>query len=185
MSNKKITKRIVDTTQSNGKAQSFIWDSELKGFGLRITPTRKTYIVQNRIAGKTVRVTIGLHGPLTPDQARLTAKKLLGDMAKGINFNQEERDSKIKGVTLIEAYQAYILSRSLSENTLNDYARAMRLGFSDWQNKPIQSIKRDHIEERFNKLSLNSPAQANQTFRFLRALLNFAKKNTRQMMASH
>lgn len=52
----------------------------------------------------------------------------------------------------------------------------MRLGFPDWQSKPIQSIKRDHIEERFNELSLNSPAQANQMFRFLRALLNFAKE---------
>ena len=176
MSNKKISKRIVDATQSPDKGQSFVWDSELKGFGLRITPTRKTYIVQSRVARKTVRVTLGLHGALTPEQARAEAKIRLGEMARGINQNQAERNAKLKGVTLAEAYETYIQSRSLSMSTLTDYAKAMRLGFPDWQNKPIQSIKRDLIEARFNKLSERSQAQANQMFRFLRALLNFAKE---------
>lgn len=176
MIGKKLTKLNVDKATNNGKGQSIIWDSELKGFGLRVTPTRKTYVVQNRIAGKTVRVTIGLHGPLTPEQARTEAKKYLGEMAKGVNLNQVERDARVKGVTLNEAYQEYIKSRSLTENTLKDYAKAMRLGFSDWHNKPIHEISRNLIEERFNKLSQKSEAQANQMFRFLRALLNFAKE---------
>jgi integrase len=172
----KLTKRIVDAAQPNGKAQSFLWDSELKGFGLRITPTRKTYIAQNRVGGKTVRVTIGLHGSLTPDQARTEAKKRLGEMAKGVNLNQVERDTKIKGVTLLEAYNTYLKTRVLSESTREDYSKAMKSGFPDWQNKPIQAIKRDMIETRFNELSVKSHAQANQMFRFLRALLNFAKE---------
>jgi len=176
MSNQKLTKRIVDAVQNDGRDQSFLWDSELKGFGLRITPTRKTYIVQNRVAGKTVRVTLGLHGSLTPEQARNEAKKRLGEMAKGVNLNQVDREAKVKGVTLGQAYEAYINSRTLTENTRYDYAKAMEKGFADWQNKPIQSIKRDMIEARFNKLSENSLAQANQMFRFLRALLNFAKE---------
>lgn len=176
MKDKKITKRLVDLVTSNGKAQSIIWDSELKGFGLRVTPKRKTYVAQSRVDGKTVRITIGLHGPLTPEQARVEAKKHLGEMAKGINLNKVARDARIKGITLTEAYKEYIVSRPLTENTLKDYAKAMRVGFSDWQTKSIQSITRDHIENRFNKLSEKSPAQANQMFRFLRALLNFAKE---------
>lgn len=176
MIGKKLTKITVDKATNNGKGQSIIWDSELKGFGLRVTPTRKTYVVQNRIAGKTVRVTIGLHGPLTPEQARIEAKKYLGEMAKGINLNLVERDARIKGVTLNEAYQEYIKSRSLTENTLKDYAKAMRTGFPDWHNKAIQEISRNLVEDRFNKLSQKSEAQANQMFRFLRALLNFAKE---------
>ena len=172
----KLTKRFVDLATCNGNTQTIFWDSDLKGFGLRVTPTRKTYVVQNRVAGKTIRVTIGLHGPFTPEQARTEAKKHLGEMAKGININQEERNARIKKITLKEAYQEYIKSRALTDNTLNDYAKAMRIGFSDWHNKPIQEITRNIIEERFNKLSENSHAQANQMFRFLRALLNFAKE---------
>jgi len=59
---RKLSKRFVDAIQSYSKPQIFIWDSELKGFGLRVTPTRKTYVMQNIVANKTVRVTIGLHG---------------------------------------------------------------------------------------------------------------------------
>jgi len=176
MTTLKINKRFVDAATSDGKQQTIYWDSELKGFGLRVTPTRKTYVAQSRVAGKTVRITIGLHGPLTPEQARNEAKRRLGEMATGININSVARNAKLKGVTLVEAYQEYIKSRTLTENTLKDYAKAMRLGFPDWHNKPIQGISRDLIENRFNALSKKSLAQANQIFRFLRALLNFAKE---------
>lgn len=176
MKNKKLTKRFIDSLDNNGQSQSLIWDSELKGFGIRITPTRKTYIAQSRVGGKTVRVTIGPHGTLTLEQARIEARKYLGEMAKGVNLNQAKRAAKIKGITLLEVYKEYIRSRNLTENTLKDYDKAMRTGFADWWNKPIQKITRDLIEDRFNKLSKKSPAQTNQKFRFLRALLNFAKE---------
>lgn len=172
----RINKRFVDTVISDGKQQTIYWDSDLKGFGLRVTPTRKTYVAQSRVDGKTVRITLGLHGPLTPEQARNEAKKRLGEMATGININSVERNAKLKGVTLVEAYQEYIKSRTLTDNTLKDYSKAMRLGFPDWHNKPIEAITRNLIENRFNNLSKKSPAQANQIFRFLRALLNFAKE---------
>lgn len=176
MTNKKITKRVVDLATSEDKPQAFVWDTELKGFGLRVTPTRKTYVVQNRVNNKTVRVTVGLHGHLTPDQARAQAKLLLSEMVKGVNPNQAAKESKIQGITLEEAYKEYIKSRSLTQNTLYDYEKAMRKAFSDWANMSIKSINRDDIEKRFNELSAKSKAQANQAFRFLRALLNFAKE---------
>jgi len=79
----KITKRVVDAQLSQEK-DVFLWDSELAGFGLKVTPKgRKVYVAQSRVAGKTVRVTIGPHGAFTPEQARREAKKKLGELAKG------------------------------------------------------------------------------------------------------
>lgn len=170
----KITKRTVDAAHHPAAGQSFIWDSDLPGFGLRITPTRKTYIVQSRVAGKTVRITIGLHGPLTPDQARREAVKLLGDMVKGVNRNQAKRETKRQSVTMAEAFQDYLSSRSLSANTVKDYHKAMTKAFADWRELPLATINRAMIERRFDQMSERSEAQANQQFRFLRALLNFA-----------
>jgi integrase len=172
----KITKRVVDGARLPERGQQFIWDSELKGFGLRLTPTRKTYVVQSRVKGRTVRATIGSHNPFTPEQARIQARQKLGELAKGVHLNQAKRDAKVRGVTLERAYQDYIATRQLSENTLTDYAKAMRLGFKDWEHKPLREIDRNMIEARFNKLSDASPAQANQAFRFLRAVFNFAKE---------
>ena len=99
--------------------------------------------MQSRVKGKTVQVTIDLHGSLTPEQTRAEAKTLLGEMARGIHLNQVERHAKLKSVTLAEAYETYFQSPPLSENTLKAFAKAIRVGFPDWQNKPIQRIKMD------------------------------------------
>jgi hypothetical protein len=48
-------------------------------------------LVQSRVNGKTVRVTLGAHGALALEQARTEAKKKLGEMAKGVHLNQAER----------------------------------------------------------------------------------------------
>jgi hypothetical protein len=86
ISRARITKRTVDSLRPTDK-DSYVWDLELAGFGVKITPTgRKVYLVQYRIGGRKGRcrrVTIGPHGPLTPDQARAEARRLLGAVAVG------------------------------------------------------------------------------------------------------
>jgi integrase len=82
----KITKRQVDAFQP-GEADGFLWDSVIKGFGLKVTPTgRKVYVLQYRTGGrgsKVKRFTIGNHGDFTPDQARDEAEKLRGTIRHG------------------------------------------------------------------------------------------------------
>jgi len=81
----KITKRFVESiTPVDGK-ELLLWDSEVKGFGVRVFPTgRRTYFVQYRNqAARTRRQKIGQHGIITADQAREEAKKILGDVCKG------------------------------------------------------------------------------------------------------
>jgi integrase len=82
----KITKRTVDAVHPNG-ADQFLWDSDLKGFGLKVTPAgSKVYILQYRKGGRgapTKRVTIGRHGAVTPEQARKEAARLSGAIAQG------------------------------------------------------------------------------------------------------
>ena len=42
----KLTKTVVDALVLPDKGQVFKWDGELKGFGVRLTPGGKAYIVQ-------------------------------------------------------------------------------------------------------------------------------------------
>jgi integrase len=79
----KLTKRIVDAAKPNG-TEFFVWDDQLPGFGLRVFASgRKSYLVQYRINGRCRRVTLGKHGVLTPEEARLKARILLGGIAEG------------------------------------------------------------------------------------------------------
>lgn len=171
----KITKRLVDSLQlPEGATESVCWDSELTGFGIKVTPTGKKYIVKARVNGKQVKLTLGKHGPLTPDQARDLAKIQLGQLAAGVDVTQVSRAERLKGVTLQEAFDDYLKFRRLSARTVKDYTIAIEKYFRDWRDKPLLAINRTSIEQRFDKLSAASPAQANQAFRFLRALLNYS-----------
>jgi integrase len=82
----KITKRTVDAAKP-GDADRFLWDTELKGFGLKVTPAgNKVYVLQYRKGGRsapTKRVTIGRHGAVTPEQARKIAGRLSSTIVDG------------------------------------------------------------------------------------------------------
>jgi integrase len=94
----KISKRTVDAANSADK-DGFLWDSEIKGFGLKITPRgKKIYVLQYRIHGALRRYTIGSHGsPWTPTEARDEALRLLGLVKDGKDpsgAKQIEREAK-------------------------------------------------------------------------------------------
>ena len=48
----KITKRAVDGTNSSTR-DAFLWDTQVKGFGLKVTPNgKKVYVLQYRVTGR-------------------------------------------------------------------------------------------------------------------------------------
>ncbi len=68
----KITKRVVDGTEPVKSTDVFVWDTEIKGFGLKVTSNgNKAYVLQYRTPeGRSRRYTIGKHGdPWTPEGA--------------------------------------------------------------------------------------------------------------------
>ena len=96
--NQKLTKRFVESITPHETNELLLWDSELRGFGVRVFPTgRRTYFVQYRNQfGSTRRKKIGVHGNITADQAREEAKKLLGDVAKGADPSKDAQKEKLK-----------------------------------------------------------------------------------------
>jgi len=83
----KITKRIIDAFEVSDASQDFLWDSELRGFGVRaLRSGLKTFIVQYRSAeGVKRRINLGRFGVLTLDQARDLARAKLGEVASGLD----------------------------------------------------------------------------------------------------
>lgn len=95
----RLTKASIDRQQPQ-TADYFVWDSEVKGFGLKIAKGgRKSYICKYRVghgrAAPTRRLTIGAHGsPWTVEQARAEARRILGRAANGEDPAQEKQDAK-------------------------------------------------------------------------------------------
>lgn len=103
----RLTKRIVDAAQPAAK-DYVLWDEELPGFGLRVYASgKKSYVIQYRAEGRSRRFTLGLHGPLTPDDARKHAKAKLGGVVSGEN-PAEEKATICRDPTIHELCDLYV-----------------------------------------------------------------------------
>lgn len=93
MAQAKLNKRTVDALTSPKSGQDFIWDTETKGFGVRVGSSGvKTFVIQyQNIEGRLRRVKIGRYGVMTVEQARDEAKIKLGAVAAGEDPAEESR----------------------------------------------------------------------------------------------
>jgi hypothetical protein len=88
MTNRPITLRTIDAIKPSPTGDVYTWDTNLKGFGVRITPKGvKSYVLQYRVnGGPARRKTIGLHGsPWTTQTARREAERLLTVVRQGVD----------------------------------------------------------------------------------------------------
>lgn len=174
----KLTKTSVEKLPLPESKQTFYWDAGLTGFGIRLTPNSRVYIVQARVNGKSRRVTLGKHGVITADQARDRAIKALAEMSGGVDPIAEKARKKTLSVTLREVADDYIKDRmkdnKLKPSTIKDINRHVDKNFSAWAKQPISSISRDKVTKKHDEISQRGKSHANQAFRYLRALLNYA-----------
>lgn len=125
----KLTKVVVDRAQHDGRGnQTFYRDTELPGLALRVTAGgAKAYVVEYRKSGRKRRVTLGRHGPITPDQARELAKRELYSVAAGEDPAERRRQER-QGDTLGDMAQRY-----LDELKARAEAGARRGRLSGWE----------------------------------------------------
>ncbi|WP_430403144.1 tyrosine-type recombinase/integrase [Hyphomonas sp.] len=103
----KLTKRIVDAARPEDE-EYFVWDSELKGFGLRVYPSgRKIFVLQYRSGGRTRRLKVGPYGALTVEEARDLARQNRGDVAKGADPSAE-RSNERRTPTVAELCEKFL-----------------------------------------------------------------------------
>lgn len=98
----KLTKRTVEAILPCATNQ-LIWDTDIKGFGCKITPKgKRVYFLYYRTSDSYERrPAIGVHGAITCEQARLKAQRWLGEVAAGRDPSEEKQKQR-KSTTLQE-----------------------------------------------------------------------------------
>jgi integrase len=94
----RITKRTADATPTPSKeaGETRLWDTDLKGYFLRVYPSgRRVYALKYRLGPLQRIFTIGVHGsPWTPDAARDAAEKALRRVAEGEDPATEKKEAR-------------------------------------------------------------------------------------------
>lgn len=166
------------------------WNVKLQGFGVRVTASSKSYILEYWSAEKrkSIRVTLGKHGSKDiphPDQALKKARLLTGIAASGADINEEKRKARMDQTTLRQVWEKYKDVKKLRPKTEQVYESALRRGLGDWLDKPIAKLTRAELIARNQELGKavgprsnpnGATENANQIMRTLRSLMIFAKE---------
>jgi integrase len=145
-----LTKRSVDAAQPAADGRRVIYfDKTLPGFGLLVTPTgSKSFVVQYRQgSGRNApsrRVTLGRYGVLTLEEARTEARRILRDVAHGIDPKRLSGPSR----TLASAVEEWLVrdqgknrSRGVVESIMR---REVLAGLGA---RPIAEVRKADIRE--------------------------------------
>ena len=110
-----LTKRLIDAARRAPSREMRLWDTDPRGFGVRIKTTGvATFFVQytRPATGRKTRYTLGQYGRLTLEEARKEARKVLGSVAKGGDPAGERQaqqvQAKLTARTVAELCDVYL-----------------------------------------------------------------------------
>jgi len=170
----KLTKTAIDSIPlPDGNSRVWYWDTELIGFGVRVSKTDKTFYAKL----KSQVVKIGKFGQYTPDKARKEAIKILAKLNEGVDINKEKAITRTKGMTLEDALDKYFEAKpQLRGNTIITYKCLLSTWLSDWMDSPIKNISQADIAKRHLDIAeKRTAATANNVMRTFRAIYNHAQ----------
>ena len=140
----RITNKLIEGLPLPAKGNKVHWDTETKGFGIRITAAgAKSFVLRYTLNGRERRYTIGDYGPtpgLNTSTARTIADELKGRIAKG-------QDPLEMRVSLREAPTV----RNLCEDYLERHARPHKRPRSV---RDDQSMIESHIVPKLGSLKV-------------------------------
>jgi integrase len=170
----KLTKTSVEALSAPAAGQLLVWDTDLPGFGIRITAGDvRSFILQRRINGRDRRMKLGRFGELTCDEARKLALKTLGKIADGKDPIAEKARKQAQSVTLEKALDRYLETRkNLKPSTVTSMRQTIERAFPEWLSRPLTKIGVDTVLRRHAELGESGQAYANLAMRYLRAVFN-------------
>ena len=174
----KLTKRTIESLEVNEK-DYIVFDAELPGFGVCVMPSGKRFfLIQYRRHGRTRRVMIGQFGPVTAENARREANRLLGQVRGAGGDPAALRDAERLAVTVKELGQRFLtqhVATRCKPSTQGEYRRSVEL-FIDpfFGNQRVRSVQSADVAELVGSMA-HIPYQANRTLGVLSKMMNLAE----------
>jgi integrase len=161
------------------KAAGYYWDSELPGFCVRVNPGgSKVYLARYRNdMGQQKWAKVGKHPVNTADEARIQAKGILGDSAKGLD-PAESRDKKREAITvqkLVEQFTEEHVSTKKPATVRNYTSQLKNFVLPVLGTRAVASITTADVAAALSKLR-KTKTQWNRVYALLSKLFNMAER---------
>jgi integrase len=181
----KITKRSVDALKPAADgAEVVLWDTELKGFGIRVQRGgAKSYVLHYRAGigrGAPLRkLTIGRHGsPWTPERARTEAKKLLGLIEDGAD-PAADKIARKEAPTMNELAERFLAEHAEAKrkaSTAAEYRRLLdNIILPPLGKRKVADVARADVTK-LHHANRTAPYQANRVLAVLSKMFNLAER---------
>jgi integrase len=172
----KLTKKAIDAIKPTSKRLT-VWDSELRGFGLRVEPSgRKVFTVDYTTdSGRRRRLSLGSFGALTPDEARRMAREKLSEVARGAD-PLAAKEAKRSALTMAEFAEVYKEKTKATKKPASRRMDEMNLRLHilpAMKNLKVTEVTRQDVSRLHTKMS-DKPVQANRVLALLSHMMNKA-----------
>lgn len=153
----------------------WVKDAKLNGLYRRKRALTDDWYVKARQKGGNPRsIKLGRCDVIGVSQARNMARKVLVDLATGINPNArrqqriiEERKVKqleaARNITLQQALEECLALKDYKPKSRQDMISMFQRNFSDWMPRPIRSITREDVLRRFAEIKTRVANRRNNT----------------------
>ena len=177
MARAKLTKRAVEAVRPADR-DLILWDTELKGFGCKVTPKgKRVYFAYYRTReGQQRRPSIGVHGAMTCEQARGIAQLWLADRDYDPSGQRQARKS---APTIAEFAERYVTqhaeAKKSSKSTVQDRRMLERFVLPAFGKRKLAEVTRADVVKLHHRLK-GTPYQANRVLALLSKMFNLAER---------
>ncbi len=159
--------------------QLFLWDSDVKGFGLRITKAgAKSFILDYRVDGRQRRITLGGYPDWTVQAARAAAKTMKREVDQGqdpMGDRHALRDAPTMQ-DLWERYQLEKLPKKATRSQLDETSMWRKIILPRLGKLRVADVKFTDLDELHRDITSirKTPVRANRVIEVLRGAFNLA-----------
>ena len=160
----RVTKRAVDALRSRALADAqtiLLWDEDMRGFGALATKAGSlSYFIEYRPhpGGRGTpsrRLSLGKHGPMTPEKARLRAKQLLAQVSDGkdpARVKGEDREASSLG----RAIELYLAARrdGLRPKSHAEFSRYLLTAWKPLHRQAVHAVQRRDVVAVLNEIEV-------------------------------
>lgn len=175
----KLSDASVRKALPPSQGQLFLWDAEVKGFGLRVTKAgAKSFILDYRADGRQRRITLGSYPDWTVQAARVAARTMKRDVDQGQD-PMGDRHALREAPTMQDLWERYRLEKlpkKASRSQLDETSMWRKIVLPRLGKLRVADVTFNHLDDLHRDITRirKTPIRANRVINMLRGAFNLS-----------